>query len=1462
MSVSSFHPVISKWFSIRFGRPTDAQRFGWPSILQDQDTLIAAPTGSGKTLAAFLACLDRLIREGLKGPLPDEARVLYVSPLKALSNDIQRNLASPLKELETLALQEGVSLPRIRVLVRTGDTPASERRAMIRRPPHIVVTTPESFYLLLTAESSRKMLGSVETVIVDEIHAMARDKRGSHLALSLERLEHLCKKRPVRIGLSATQRPIEEMAKLLVGTRRIDAEGRATCEVVDVGHLRLLDLSVETPRSPLSAVCSNEQWKEVYERISGLIRNHRSTLIFVNTRRLAERVTHQLCEILGENAVASHHGSLSKKIRLRAEERLKSGELRAIVATASLELGIDIGFIDLVIQIGSPRSIATFLQRIGRSGHALGRIPKGRLFALTRDELLECAALIRAVRARRLDRVQMPKAPLDILAQQVVAAAACEEWNEDALFEMVTSAYPYRDLSPADYEAVLTLLSEGFSRGSGRRSAYLYWDRLHRRVKGRPGARLAAITSGGAIPERADYKVVAEPDRVVVGAVDEDFAVESLSGDIFLLGNTSWRIRHVRGGEVVVTDAHGAPPTIPFWRGEAPSRTIELSQELSTLRAELDRRLGNPSEAAAFLAESGGIAEEKSAEIIEYVAAQKGSVGMVPTQNHLLIERFLDESGGMQLVIHAPFGGRVNRAYGLALRKRFCRRFDFELQASAEDNGIVLSLGPQQSFLLEEVVRMIRPDAAEALLVQALLGSPIFITRWRWNATRALAVLRQRSGKKVPPALQRFRADDLLSSIFPALTACPDAGNVPANLSVPDHPLVKQTVNDALHEAMDLEGWTALLRQIEAGTVRVSCVDTREPTPFAYQLLNAEPYAFLDDAPLEERRARAVATRRTLTVESLRDLGRLDPEAIDRVRREAWPVVRDADELHDTLLSVGLLPEQEGEPWRVWFKELVDSGRAGTAGDREGRLFWIALDRRPWVAAALPDLRLDPILFAAPGPGEELSAAEGGIALVRGRLEVTGPVSAEALSRTLGLSTGQIEAALLALEAEGQVLRGRFTPAAVEGAGYEWCARRLLARIHRLTLDRLRRQMEPVSTEVLLHFLLGWSRVLPGKRVEGKEGLLAVIEQLQGFEVPAAAWERDILPARVMGYDPKWLDELCFSGEVVWGRIRRERARGAHRNIGISLMLREDLAPLRLPLRPLPELLPQGDAGQVIAVLSRYGALFFHEIVQKSGLLPAQVEAALWELVAAGLLSGDGFGSIRSLTTSVRRDADRLRRRLKLRGRSVRSSRGGNGRWWILSPLEEGDAAGATERRDAALEFWCRQLLERYGVVFRDLLAREEAAPPWRELLPIYRKLESRGEIRGGRFVTGVGGEQFLLPEVVDLLRQDPEKSSGKAQVISAADPMNLVGILVGGSKVPATASNTVAFSAGRHAGHRQGGEVWINPDLDLESACALERELRSGRRDPPPEGLPLGRGSGPFQAPSGGSSPTDVSQS
>ena len=1437
MPMNLFHPVVASWFERRFNVPTDAQRLSWPKIVEGGHTLLAAPTGSGKTLAAFMVCIDRLLRQSLEGELPDATEVIYVSPLKALSNDIRRNLEVPLKEIHEEATAQGFSPDPLRVTVQTRDTPASERQAMLRRPPHILVTTPESLYLLLTGPRSRENLRKVRTVIVDEIHALARDKRGSHLALSLARLDALCDTPPVRIGLSATQRPIDEIARFLVGTGNLEPNGDVRCHIVDTGHVRQLDLAVEVPPTELSAVCSMETWAEIYARISELVNSHRSTLIFVNTRRMAERVCHHLEELLGEGHVASHHGSLSREIRLNAEERLKNGELKAIVATASLELGIDIGYIDLVCQIGSPRSIATFLQRVGRAGHSLGLIPKGRFFALTRDELSEGLALVRAVRQGRLDRIEIPIAPLDILSQQIVATVANEEWDEEALFELCRKAWPFRDLPRKEFDAIVEILSEGIAPGN-RTGIYLHRDRIYGKLRTRRGARITAVTSGGAIPEVADYRVVTIGDGTFVGTLNEDFAIESNSGDIFLLGNSSWRVVYVRGGEVTVDDAHGAPATIPFWLGEAPGRTIELSAEFSDFREVVwEKACESPEGAVAWLKQECGADDWGAQQTVEYVSAQGAAIGLVPSQRRVVFERFFDESGGMQLVIHAPFGTRINRAWGLALRKCFCRNFDFELQASADDNGIVLSVGPNQSFPLERMFALVDTQSAEDVLIQALLAVPMFLIRWRWNTTRALMVLRNRGGKKVPPPLQRFKADDLLTAVFPMQTACFEHRT--GDLEVPDNPLVRQTVYDCLHEAMDLTGWMGILREIEAGRIELVARDTREPSPFSHQLLNAQPYAFLDDAPLEERRARAVATRRTIRADDVRDLARLDPAAIDQVRSEAWPLVRDAEELHDTLLTVGALQESEGSDWKKHFADLVARGRATTCKTQNGPLLWIAAEQWPAIQAAFPGIEAEPAVTLPESLRREVTAEQARLMLVRGRVEISGPTYASRIARELGLEEKWVQLALEQLEIEGFVLRGEFTrenatpqtptsngtSAALVQKEVEWCERRLLARIHRLTLDGLRRQVQPVKLDAFFRFVLARHAVKQGEHASGAEALGRVIASLQGFETPAGAWERDILPQRLKDYDPQWLDELFHRGEVIWGRLQPRKVREKKRNgqvltrvAPISLMRRADLAWLLPTERQVSVEGASSNAQVTYEALVNYGALFFSELLAASQLLPSQLEEALGELATLGLVTADGFGAIRSIASKRKQSRGHHARAVRSARRRMQASSQG-GRWSRFPPFIP------PVDHDLRIERWAWQLLERYGVMFRDLLARESCAPAWRDLAAVYRRLEARGEIRGGRFIGGVAGEQFALASSVDQLRKTRDEQGEECwRMISAADPLNLIGVVTEGARVPATVGNRLLFVNGEPTASRESGQVrWLR-EVDKE---AKQRALR-----------------------------------
>jgi ATP-dependent Lhr-like helicase len=1378
-------PPVRAWFERRFRAPTPAQAAGWPAIAGGADVLIAAPTGSGKTLAAFLLLIDRLVRRALAGELLDAVEAVYVSPLRALSHDIQRNLEQPLAEIRAEAKRLGFDLPPLRAAVRTGDTTPSERQRMLRRAPHILVTTPESLYVMLGSERSRKLLSTASTVIVDEIHALARDKRGSHLALSLARLDALAAKRPVRIGLSATQRPIDAIARFLVGTPE------RACTVIDLGHQRDLDLAIDVPPSEdLSAVASKEQWDELVELLAGYTAAHRTTLIFTNTRRLAERLAHRLGERIGAENVAAHHGSLSRDRRLRVEARLKAGELRALVATASLELGIDIGEIELVCQIGSPRSIATALQRIGRSGHALGLRPKGRLFPTSRDELVECAALVRAVRAGRLDRITIPEAPLDILAQQVVAACATEDWSEDALYTRLCEAWPYRSLARADFDAVLEMLATGFETPKGKRAAYLHRDLVNGRVRARRGARIAALMSGGAIPEVGDYKVVLDPDDTTVGTVNEDWAIESMAGDVFLLGTHSWRIRRVESGIVRVTDAQGAPPTIPFWLGEAPARTAELSAEVSDLRAEVAARLDAGEEAASeWLETESGLDLHGARQIARYVDAQRRAVGFVPTCGELLAERFFDEAGGMQLVIHSPNGGRINRGFGLALRKRFCASFNMELQAAATDDAIVLSLGNPQTFDLEQLPRFLSSRTVGEVLEQALLGSPMFTARWRWNATRSLAVLRARGKGRVPFPIQRMQADDLLAAAFPEQAACQE--NVTYPIEIPTHPLVAQTMRDCTTEAADVRGLESLLAAIESGGARMRCVDTVEPSPFAHEILNARPYAFLDDAPLEERRTRAVAMRHALPADA-RDLVRLDAAAIAQVREEALPAPRDPDELHELLCDLVAARRADLPVDESLLEALCAAGRAvrlATADEPR----WVASENAPVVRALFPDRALTPEPVLPAALSSRSVDAESALDLaVRGHLALLGPVSAAALATRIGVSVLAVDSSLARLEGRGIAVRGRFEGGA---AGEQFCERSLLARIHRYTLARLRREIEPVSARVLLRFLLEWQHVAPGAKLAGEGGLLRALETLSGFEAAAAAWEAELLPARVDGYKPVMLDALCLSGAAAWGRVAP--ATGEHgtqpsRLTPIGVFPRAELDEL-LNVAGTPPARAhalRGPAERVLGVLRARGALFAREIEAATRLLPVELEEGLRELVAQGLVSCDGFAPLRRLLGgSQRRDSRRRPGRSRVLPGGLPAP---EGRWVELAALAP--APDGEERAEALA--W--RLLRRYGVVFRDLVAREWLPDGWRAVHAALRRLEARGLVRGGRFVTGFTGEQFALPDAIPRLRRARSRpDAGEIVRISAADPLNLVGVLTPGPRVPAGHTRWIVFRDG-----------------------------------------------------------------
>ncbi|MCY4193018.1 MAG: DEAD/DEAH box helicase [bacterium] len=1419
------HPAVAAWFAQRFpGGPTQAQAQGWPAIASGRDTLIAAPTGSGKTLAGFLIAISDLYRRHARGRAVAQAsQVVYVSPLKALAADIAENLQRPLAEIAEVARAQGVEPPALTVAVRTGDTPAHIRVAMVKKPANFVVTTPESLYLLVTAAKSRETLRTVETVIVDEIHATARDKRGSHLALTLERLEHVAEVRPTRIGLSATQHPIGVIADLLTGTTP-DAAPGSGCAIVDTGHQRSLDIALELIDDELEAVASHAQMAQILDRMATLVNEHRTTIVFVNTRSLSERLAHQLAERLGDGAVAAHHGSLSTERRIRTEHRLRAGQLKALVATASLELGIDIGPVGLVCQVGSPRSIATFLQRVGRSNHSRHGTPKGRLFPLTRDELIECLALVDAVRQGRLDAVHPPAAPVDILVQQLIAEAAADDRHTiDGLYAMFTKAAPYARLTRAQFDEAVQQAVRGVVTGRGPRGAYLHCDSVNQEVRGRRGARLAALTSGGAIGENGDYRVVAEPDDTFIGTVNEDWAVESMAGDIFLLGSHSWRIKQVAAGTVRVTDAGDAPPTVPFWLGEAPARTAELSQQVSELRASVCGLFpqgtgADPldhtalAHAAQQFARDCGAAIEVAVQAVTYIAAARAALGVVPTQDDIVFERFFDDTGGQQLVVHSPYGGRINRALGLALRKRLCRRFDFELQAAANDNAVVLSLGPHHSFPLSDVPQFLHPDSVEEVLTQAVLDSPMFAARWRWNLNRALVVLRRRGGQRNPPPIQRMEADDIMAAVFPGAAACQE--NTAGPVEIPDHLLVRQTLHDTLHEALDADGLKQLLARIRSGEVRTHFRDTAEPSPLSHEIVTARPYAFLDDAEIADRRTNAVtlrprSTRQTPALDQA-TLAQITPDAVAQVVEEVSAAPRNPDELHDLLTS--LVATRPNPDWGDLYAALESRGRV--------RTITTAGDSSVWTTAELAATALDPSMA---------------VEKVRGRLEISGPATPEQLAEKTALDLGAVQAALAALEAEGAAMRADHLPdhttrSFARGTQELWCSRRLLQRMSYLSRRQKRASVKAASPQDFMRFLLCWHHLAPHTTVRGRPGLAKVLEQLQGLDLPAGAWESQIIQRRLPDYNPMWLDELCYRGELAWLRLTppavpaKANTMAPRKATPVTLVFREDLPWLHAAARGASEPEPPetGPVQEIAELLATRGASFLPDLTAATRRLPDDIERALWNGVALGLFTADGFAAVRALLNRPARRPARHRpgqplRSQARRARAVRISRasgdafnnGANngafrethaapGRWSLVPPPEQLPA-------DDLAEAVAWQMLVCWGVVFRSLACHPAtpAAVPWREVLKALRRFEDRGLVRGGRFVAGQSGEQFALPAAAAQLQEARRRPrTGQAITIAACDPLNLTGVLFDGPRTPATPQNTLTYTDGLPARH------------------------------------------------------------
>ncbi len=1430
--LNDFHHALKSWFYDQFEQPTQPQLDAWQAIENGHHALIAAPTGSGKTLAAFLGAINGLVKQSEVGELAQEVSVVYVSPLKALSNDIERNLQDPL-----LGVQKYLNSDQIKAAVRTGDTPQYERTKMIKNPPHILVTTPESLYILLTSESGRNMLSTAKTVIIDEIHALISSKRGAHLALSMERLQRLCNARINRIGLSATQEPMELVSRFLLGS-----DQKSHCQIIDSGHQRNRDLQICMPQSNLEAVMAGEVWGEVYGSLENLINAHQTTLIFVNTRRLAERLAKALAERLGDEAVTSHHGSLAKEHRFSAEQRLKTGQLKALVTTASLELGIDIGEIDLVCQIGSPRAVSVFLQRVGRSGHSLGKTPKGRLFPLSRDDLVECVALLDAVAQGELDQLGIYPKPLDVLAQQIVAEVSAGEILIDDLYQQFSAASPYRNLSREEFNDVVRMLADGFSTRRGRRSAHIHLDAVNGKIRPRKGARLTAITNGGTIPDQFDYDVILQPESLKIGTLNEDFSFESLPGDIFQLGNTSYQILKVELGKVFVRDAKGQPPNIPFWFGEAPGRTHAMSIAVSRLRKNIELWLSDGMSATREKVIAhyniGSVAAEQ---LVDYLGAACAALGALPTHDTVIFERFFDEAGDQHLVVHSAFGSRVNRAWGLALRKRFCRKFNFELQAAALEDTIVLSLGSTHSFPLEEPASYLDSKSVEDVLTQALLDAPMFPTHWRWNATIALAIRRFTSGSKTPPQFQRSNAEDLIAVVFPDQIAC--AENIAGKREIPDHPLVKQTLYDCLNDLMDVRSLEKILDGLKAGDIRLICKDLTAPSPLSEEVLTAKPYAFLDDAPAEERRTALVRTRQFLNPEDAISLGRLNGDVIDEVRKEAWPDVSNYDECHDGLMILGGVSTAEviDHNWSDWLQQLAREGRACeiTFGIQT---YWVAAERLNLWLTIHPQLERNPEIE----PAGYLVVENQNVAileLLRMRLQGLGPVIEQSLVEFLQLDSQSVNHGLMALEQEGSVMRGQFDSngdAGVLGLDEEavqWCERGLLARIHRRTLNNLRKQIQPASINGFMRFLFQWQGLDAENQADTNdpESLATVLQQLEGLDVSAGAWEESVLPSRINGYMTYWLDILCSSGRITWSRLNVSNpgngsVKQSNKQSPIALVSRSGLKHWQQFSKQTTEQDQLSKNGQrIYELLDRNGAQFFDDLVGVGGWVATEVEQGLSELVSFGLVTSDNYAGLRGLT----RSGPEVRSKYHRRARSKRSAMDNAGRWSLIRVQVNQDESRNFDQWDS-VEYIAGVLLRRYGVVFRGLLEFENSVPSWRELHYVYRRMEARGEVRGGRFVSGLSGEQFALPEAVGLLKSADREKQQMLVSISAADPLNLTGSILPGDRVPAVRKNRLLFKNGKLIATLIAGEIsWLGI-LDSHDQWEAQKKLIASPTSPP----------------------------
>jgi ATP-dependent helicase Lhr and Lhr-like helicase len=1470
--LEGFHPALRTWFERRFAAPSRVQELGWPVIRESEggsghDVLLCAPTGSGKTLAAFLWAINRLVSEAERGELRDEVSVLYVSPLKALANDIRVNLDEPLDGIRRVAAECGLELAELRAGLRTGDTSAGERGAMLRRPPHILVTTPESLFILLTSPRFREKLRAVRYVVVDELHALAGNKRGAHLVVTLERLEGMVRRegapRPTRIGLSATLNPVERLAAFLAGAE-IGGDGvrrpRPIHTVRADDGARAMDVHVLAPGPDLGPIATHQHWEAMYDALAKLIGEHRTTLVFTLSRRWAERIALNLQKRLGAEAVMAHHGSLARAERLMAEQRLKRGELSAIVATASLELGIDVGTVDLVCQVDSPKSISAAIQRIGRSGHSLTATPKGRFFALTLDDLMECAAVVRAIRRGRLDEVEIPTGCLDVAAQQIVAIAAEEgEIGEAELLRILRRADNFANL---DLAALRRLLDEMVAeqrariRGVGPK---IFHDRIGGRVRARRAARLVAITSGGTIPESGNYDVVIQSEGRKIGDVEEDFAQESSRGDIFALGSTPWRILGISRSRLMVEPAPGMSPTLPFWQTEASGRSLALSAELCALRRELAAQLakasGGADGAAALLREECALDESAATQALAYTQRGLAALGALPDERTLVVERFFDGLGGTQIVIHVPLGIRLNRGFGLALRKRLCQVFDFEIQASALDDGVLLALNARHSFALERVLVMLNSRNVGAALVQALLDAPMFEVRFRHVATRALEVMRSAQGRRVPAWLQRLRAQELMGAIFPARQACFE--NRSGAIELPDHFLVQETMRECTEEATDLPRLVRLLEDLERGSVRARTVDAVAPSVMAQRILLAWDYSFLDGGERANRRSRTVAMNRAMAEDVLREedlSSMLSAEAVASVAAEVSGRAlarraRDSDELceliraHGAIEETGLAELTKGDA-RAMASKLEREGRALRARlVSEGPQMLLTFEDASMFGAAYPEISFvaesgtgETAQFARSRFAEDGRAADDAIEpdaareeIVRRAVATSGPTSVPEIARRLSMPAAAVQRALLALEAKGDVFRGHFTPSSGRANdGEQWCDRYNLEKIHRLTLGRIRAEVEPCTDREFAAFRLAWQHVGGAGLSSDPGGVALVLEQLSGLLFTPDFWEQSILPARVQGYRSEYLDMLCISGEMGWVAMR-DGDDVAEMPLRVAFFKRKRP---RIWAHARPALTDSKERAVYEALLAG-GAQYLDQAAERAGLSERDTVRALWHLSAAGWASNDSFAPLRMLcskpdavrafaSSSSARGLSRHDAALRARLKSSMS-----GRWTAVDdrrkPPVNAHASGFDGAREVAT-----LLLERNGVLAREMLAAEPETVPWPELSFTLRRMEYAGTIRRGYFVRTLSGEQYALPAAAEMLRamRGLDPAGERPVALGAADPANPYGFLLPACCVSRESANVVVLRGGEVILGLAGRALMLPEPLDNEAFCAAVAAL------------------------------------